>query len=223
MGLWETAFVYLLIGLVVGAAFAVFAADLSVADRLIRSAAAVLFWPLFAPIVLARSAEPPAKAATGTVETRVRASAEQLLASLARVDGIAEGVLAPELARIRGLAGSLASMERRVRDMDALLATVEFNPHLAREAGASLRSRGVNPEDPRVRSIEARLRNIDRLRAMRDRTADDLERIVLKLEEMSSQMELLKFAGRCDAEAVRVIKDIADSVQEATDGMLQAE
>jgi hypothetical protein len=57
---------------------------------------------------------------------------------------------------------------------------------------------------------------------MRNRTGDDLERIVLRLEEMSSQLRLLEFAGRSDAEVVQAIKEIADSVQEVTEGLLQA-
>ena len=135
---------------------------------------------------------------------------------------MAEEVVAPEVARVHGLAGSMTAMEQRVREMDALLATSEFDAAAAGAALAQLEARGLAEDDPRLESVRSRLRNIDRLRQMRNRTGDDLERIVLRLEEMSSQLRLLEFAGRSDAEVVQAIKEIADSVQEVTEGLLLA-
>jgi len=58
---------------------------------------------------------------------------------------------------------------------------------------------------------------------MRGRTSDDIERVVLKLEELSSQLRLLAFAGRVDADVVRMIKEIAESVEDVTEGLLAEE
>ncbi len=182
----------------------------------------VLFWPLYAPLLLARPSGGRAPAApdfTGRVDT----AEEQLLDALSRVEGIAEEVLAPEVARVRALVGQLAAMEKRVREMDELLGTSEFDAASARAALDELRGRGLPDDDARVESVRARLRNIERLASMRDRAREDLERVTLKLEEMSLKLKLLKFAGRSDAEVVHLIKEVAQSVEELTEGLLGAE
>jgi hypothetical protein len=224
MGVRETCVIYLLIGVAVGVAFALRATSGSAWSRAAGCVAGVLFWPLFAPIVLgAGRAEPRCETGNGGIalDARIHGAEEKLVEALSHVEGVAEEIIAPEVSRVRGLAGSMASMARRVREMDALLAGTEFDAGVARAALQGLEARGLGEPDPRVQSIRARLRNIERLDGMRARTADDLERIVLKLEEMSSQIHLLKFAGRSDEELVRMIKGIAESVTQATESLLQ--
>jgi hypothetical protein len=225
MGVRETAIIYLLVGAVIAAALLMRGDETGHGRRALGALAGFFFWPLFAPVLLAGKRPEPAPASGGPgapFEARIRGAEEQLVAALSRIKGVAEDVVAPEVARVHGLAGSMASMERRVREMNELLASPEFDMGAADGALAQLEARGLAEDDPRLQSVKSRLRNIERLRQMRDRTADDLERIILKLEEMSSQLRLLKFAGRSDAELVRMIKDIADSVQEVTEGLLQA-
>jgi hypothetical protein len=57
---------------------------------------------------------------------------------------------------------------------------------------------------------------------MRERTAADLERVVLQLEEMGARLQLLRFAGRPDAELVGLLQAVASSVEEVTEGLLEA-
>jgi hypothetical protein len=152
----------------------------------------------------------------------VRAAQERLRAALRQVEGLAADVLRPEVARLRGLVDAMGKMEARVAEMDALLATPEFNRALASEQLEALARRGLGPEDARVQSVQARLRNMERLGAMRERTAADLERVVLQLEEMGSRLQLLKFAGRPDAELVELLQSVAASVEEVTEGLLAA-
>src|SRR5207237_259959 len=83
--------------------------------------------------------------------------------------------------------------------IDTLLGTEEFDLSAAREALQRLSARGIPESDPRHQSVGVRVRNIERLQGIRDRTLEDLERIALKLEEMSSRLKLLRFAGRPDA------------------------
>ncbi|MHB8877602.1 MAG: hypothetical protein ACYC8T_28255 [Myxococcaceae bacterium] len=218
MGITSTAVIYATIGLCIAAALALRDEHSSAARRAGTFALGALFWPLYAPGLLA--ARPPPLAAAPP--THIHAAEARLLAALSRVEGIAEEVLAPEVARVRAITGQLSSMERRVAEMDELLGSPEFAPAAAEAALRDLAGRGVSDEDPRVQSVRARLRNIERLRALRDRTAGDLERVSFKLEEMSSQLQLLKFAGRPDAEVVRLVKEIAESVGEATEGILAA-
>jgi hypothetical protein len=229
MGALGTLIIYGVIGLCVAVAIVLRDERGGVARTFAIFLAGWVFWPLFAPVLLGggsapartgsdRSSVPPRSA----FSPRIRAAEEQLLAALGKVEGLAEDVLTPEVARVRSVAGQMASMERRVTEMDELLKTAEFDAAVAQGALRDLATRGLVDTDPRVSSVRARLRNIERLKAMRDRTCEDLERVILKLEEMSSQLQLLKFAGRPDAEVVQLIKEVAESVEDVTEGLLAA-
>lgn len=226
MGLASTTIIYAAIGLCVAAALTLRQEDVGAAHRVGTFALGAVFWPFFAPGLLAgrgpSAGDTPAVPATPHTP-QIRTAEARLLSALARVEGIAEEVLAPEVARVRAITGQLGSMERRVAEMDDLLRSPEFDAAAAEAALASLAVRAVPEDDPRVQSVRARLRNLERLRALRDRTFSDLERVCLKLEEMSSQLQLLKFAGRPDAEVVRLVKDIAESIEGVTEGILGAE
>lgn len=216
MGMVETCILYLLLGGVVAVALVLRAERRSWGARVVTFVAGVFFWPVFAPFLLspvhsAAPATPPARAAQA-----------RLLGALGQVEGLAADVLRPEVARLRGLVEAVGKMEARVTEMDALLATPEFDRAAASEQLEALSRRGLTPEDPRVQSVQARLRNMERLAAMRERTAADLERVVLQLEEMGSRLQLLKFAGRPDAELVELLQSVASSVEEVTEGLLAA-
>ena len=216
MGIVETCILYLLLGGVVAVALVLRAEGKGRGARAVTFVAGVFFWPVFAPFLLS-SSHP---AARGTPPAR--AAQSRLLAALGQVEGLAADVLRPEVARLRGLVDAVGKMEARVAEMDALLATPEFDRSAASGQLEALARRGLPPEDARVQSVQARLRNMERLVAMRERTAADLERVVLQLEEMGSRLQLLKFAGRPDAELVELLQSVASSVEEVTEGLLAA-
>jgi hypothetical protein len=216
MGMVETCIVYLLLGGVVAVALVLRAEGKGRGARAVTFVAGVFFWPVFAPFLLS-PAHPVAP-----VTPPIRAAQSRLLAALGQVEGLAADVLRPEVARLRGLVEAVGKMETRVAEMDALLATPEFDRAAASGQLEALARRGLPPEDARVQSVQARLRNMERLAAMRERTAADLERVVLQLEEMGSRLQLLKFAGRPDAELVELLQSVASSVEEVTEGLLAA-
>ncbi|KFE67220.1 hypothetical protein [Hyalangium minutum] len=218
MGVVETCILYLLLGGVVAVALVLRAEGRSPGERAVTFVSGVFFWPVYAPFLLA-----PARASpTAAVTPPARAARERLVGALSQVEGLAADVLRPEVARLRGLVDAVGKMEARVAEMDRLLATPEFDRAAASEQLESLARRGLPPEDARVQSVQARLRNMERLVAMRERTAADLERVVLQLEEMGSRLQLLKFAGRPDAELVELLQSVASSVEEVTEGLLAA-
>src|SRR5438477_4370202 len=208
MGFAETGLVYALIGIVVGVALAL----REKRRQLLFFLAGLLFWPVFAPFLLSQGKRPEPAAAQ-----------DRVLRALAHLDGLAADVVAPEIARVRGLGGAMAAMSKRIAEMDALLSSPGLSEPAARALLQELSARGVPEKDPRQESVRARLRKIERMRAMRDRTREDLERILYKLEEMSTQLHLLKFAGRPEAEVVRAIKEVAESVEGITEGLLADE
>jgi hypothetical protein len=141
---------------------------------------------------------------------------------LTSLDGVAREVLEKEVARVQKLTGSLTGMEQRLREMDALLAAPEFDAARAEAALRELEARGSGEEDPRLQSLRARRRNIEQLRRMRDRTGQDLERALLKMEEMHSQVLLLRFANRPETELVELVKDISATVEGLSEGLMAA-
>lgn len=217
MGFVETCVIYLLLGGVVAVALVLRAEGKGPGARCATFVAGLFFWPAFAPFLLSSGKPPPSPTVLPA-----RAVQARLLSALGRVEGLAADVLRPEVARLRGLVDAVGRMEARVTEMDALLGTPEFDRVAAEAQLGTLSRRGLLPEDARVQSVQARLRNVERLVAMRERTAADLERVVLQLEEMGSRLQLLKFAGRPDAELVALLQSVASSVEEVTEGLLEA-
>ncbi len=219
MGFVETCVIYLLLGGVIAVALVLRAEGKGPGARCLTFVAGLFFWPVFAPFLLSSGRAPVSS--PGTV-LPARAVQARLLSALGRVEGLAADVLRPEVARLRGLVDAVGRMEARVTEMDTLLGTPEFDRGAAEAQLEMLSRRGLLPEDARVQSVQARLRNVERLVAMRERTAADLERVVLQLEEMGSRLQLLKFAGRPDAELVALLQSVASSVEEVTEGLLEA-
>ncbi|XXF80358.1 hypothetical protein P2318_11565 [Myxococcaceae bacterium GXIMD 01537] len=218
MGIVETCVIYLLLGSVVAVALVLRAEGQGAGARCLTFVTGLVFWPVFAPFLLS-----PGRAQAASLPVPpARAVQARLLSALGRVEGLAADVLRPEVARLRGLVDAMGRMEARVGEMDGLLSTPEFDRAVAEAQLEALSRRGLGAEDGRVQSVQARLRNVERLVAMRERTAADLERVVLQLEEMGSRLQLLKFAGRPDAELVALLQSVASSVEEVTEGLLEA-
>jgi division protein CdvB (Snf7/Vps24/ESCRT-III family) len=218
-----TALLYALVGLAVAVALLLRERRAPLLRRALLVLLAVPFWPLLAPFLLGAPAAAPPDGPRAGEDARIRKVQDEVLRALSHLDGLAEEVLAPEVARVRDLTSAMAAMSRRIAEMDALLASPELAQQPAEALLRELAARGVSEGDGRSQSVRARLRNIERLKGLRERTRADLERIVLKLEEMASQLHVLKFAGRPDAELLRAVKEIADGVESIADGLLADE
>ncbi len=222
MGILETLIIYTLIGMVIATAMAISNPQASPLIKLATITSHTLFWPFFAPVLLGKPNPNPNTTthnATPTpqtppwTDTRIRDAERGLLTALSRLDGIAEEIIAPHTESIKSLTRSLAKMDERAREMDELLQSPEFDPISAQTALNTLLEHTKNTEkDTRTESIRARIRNINRLQTMRERTRTDIERAVLKMEEMSSQILLLRFADCPETDMANIISDISATV-----------
>jgi hypothetical protein len=212
-----TLVIYVILGLVVAVATALRDGRPAPARLAFLFTAGVAFWPLLAPSLFGGAAPPAPSAAAspdGAFEPRIQAAEDQILAALAKVKGgVAAGALAPEAARVRHLAGSLRALATRLGEIDETLGAPELDAPKLEARLADLAARGAAEGDARAASLRARLRSVERLRALRARTHDDLERALFKMEEITSQMLLLKFAGRPDTEVAGLIDEIAEGVE----------
>jgi hypothetical protein len=226
MGFHETAVLYGLIGLAVSASLGLQRGAAPLVRRIGLHALWTLLWPFFAPVLFGGAVHDPDRGAAArgagqraARDPRLQAAQQRLLQALGGLDGVAREVLEREAGRVQKLAGSLGAMEQRLHEMDALLASPEFDPARAEAALQEMCARGPAQDDPRLESLRARRRNIEQLRALRERAAQDLERALLKMEEMASQILLLRYTNRPETELVELVREIAAAVEGLSEGL----
>ncbi len=225
MGITETGIIYGIIGAVVASAMWLARPASSAIIGGARFVLHTVLWPFFAPVLLGSSTErraPPGKEPSGSSDPRVAEAEARLLDALASLDGVAEDILGPEMERVRELTGSLGIMSRRIGEMDELLATDEFDEERAHKALETICAEDEPDNRARRDSVQARLRNIRRLKQMRQALSADLDRAILEIEEISSQIRLLRFADRPEHEVSGLIQDIAATVEGLSEGLLPA-
>ncbi len=221
MGLLDqTLLLYLIIGAGVAGALYLSGAG-SRPGRWFGLAAALPFWPLYLPILLSRPAREPCPAApTGTPAPRDEMAAAigqvdaELEAALGSLDGWAEDVLAREKGRVRELRSAWTAQAERIREMDRVLVLPEQD--------------GIGPESgpaaDRLRhSYQARRKNLDRLRQVRQRAYEDLMATLAWVRELVSMIHLAKFTGAPAARAEELVSQIAAAVEGLSEVTWQAE
>ena len=214
MGFAETMIFYLLLG--VGVAIADFLSDArrSRLSPVFRAATALVFWPLYLPILLAGPRPGPSPQiatfpndgdAMSQAIARVEAELEMALASL---DGWVEDVLARETDRLGELSTAWRAQAVRIREMDRLLARagpVDLEPISA--------IAGRETTDRCRQSEQTRRANVARLRQVRDRAYDDLMGTLAWVRELVSMIHLAKFTGAPASKAEELVAQIAAAVE----------
>jgi hypothetical protein len=202
----QTLILYVVIG--IGVAGAVLLAERSPRrSGLFPILAAIPFWPLYVPLLLApRSASPTSPKPPSPRDELATAIAQveaELDAALGSRDGWAEDALATEKLRIRDLRTAWAAQSQRVREMDRILA----NPETPDES---------SPADERSQqNRKARLENIERLRRLRQRAFDDLAASLTWVRELVSRIHVAKFNGSGAKRTQELVAQIAAAVEEA--------
>jgi hypothetical protein len=202
----QTLVLYLVIG--TGVAAAVYLSGGP--SRWFRVVTAVPFWPLFVPVLL--TASQPTESNLSPVATpndelaaAIARVDNELAAALGSLDGWAEDVLARERGRIRDLRTAWLAQAQRIREMDRLLEL----PQNADESSDHLET----PDDRLRNSRAARRQNVERLRGLRRRAADDLARSLAWVRELVSMIHLAKFSGAPAARAEELVAQIAAAVE----------
>ncbi len=214
MGFAETMIFYHLIG--VGVAMAVFLADgrQNRVSPWFRAASAVVFWPLYLPIVLARprpSPKPDAVATQTDADAMAHAIAQveaELEIALASLDGWVEDVMSRESDRFHELSTAWRTQAARIREMDRLLALVEPEPS-DRMPPVS----GLEVTDRCRQSEQTRRANLGRLRQVRSRAYEDLMGTLTWVRELVSMIHLAKFTGAPASRAEELVAQIAAAIE----------
>jgi len=228
LGLTETFFFYLLLGVGVGAAVLLQDTVLTGSERLFRVLTAVAFWPIYVPVLLQRSPSDDVSATRGGVvprpSTRSRdemdAAIEQveteLDAAMKSLGGWAENVLTSEDARFSELRATWRTQADRIRELDTLLVQPDFVA-----GSASVESESVGRADDSITGCDERIRqtedsrreNIARLRAVRRQVHDDLLGTLAWVRELVTMIHLAKFTGAPASRGEELVAQIAAAVQ----------
>jgi hypothetical protein len=198
--------IYLMIGTGVGCAMFL-ADDCGMrGERWFRVVTAVPFWPLYVPILfraMERAGVPVAREAGDEMDAGIAQVDGELQAALGSLDGWAEGVLTREKDRLRELRSAWIAQAQRIREMDRLLA----GPRPA----AALAGAVVHPRV--LQSEQARQRNLERCRRLRERAYDDLMGTLAWVRELVSMIHLAKFTGAPASRAEDLVAQIAAAVE----------
>jgi hypothetical protein len=217
MGIVGTFMIYLIIGMVVATALWIAHGHTLSVSAVFDLVTWTLLWPFFAPLLFGQAlavASPRINSAAqrDVKDSRLHETQQRLLQAIGRLDGLAEGVINPQLTQIEAMVRSLDVAEHRLQEMEEMLHSREFNMARVDVALHDMRDKGYDDEELRVRSLHARRRNIERLQTMRDRTRDELDRALIKLEEISSQVLLLRFADQPETKLASLLKEVAGNV-----------
>jgi hypothetical protein len=213
----QTLILYLVVG--AGVARAVYLAQHTGrrTKRWFLVATAVLFWPLYLPVLLASgraetgesSDAPPAD--EDDLIAAIRQVNAELTAALGGIEGFAEEVLLREKVRLRDLSAAWLAQARRIREMDRVLAQPEYAPDHFPELSPAP---GTSAAGDRRRSCQqARRQNVERLRQLRDRSYVELMGSLVQVLELVSMIHLAKFSGAPAARAEELVAQIAAAVE----------
>jgi hypothetical protein len=221
MGLAETLVFYLAIGIAV--AVAVWSTDAEgpreyrVAERSLRAATALAFWPVYLPILLtpASPTDPPKLPPEGVqpdeLSTCIGDVERELDATLSSLDGWAEHTLLRERDRIAELRTAWNWQADRIRQMEEVLGRIAKSPK-ANSPGARA-PEGNDGNDRIQRSELSRRQNLDRLRQVREQACEDLMATLARVRELISLIHLAKFTGAPASRADELVVQIAASVE----------
>jgi hypothetical protein len=213
MLLTETAIFYLVLGACV--AVATYVRDEAPRERAwVQSAGALLFWPLFLPMLLARGESErmeatmknrPDEVSPDALAKAIQQVEAELDAAIEGLDGWAEDVLNSERQRLDELRTAWKLQAERIRQLDLLLAEPAASADPLAEAAAEVAQA--------QRSDELRRENIRQLAALRNRMHDDLIGTLAWVRELVTMIHLAKFSGAPAARAEELVEQIAAAVQ----------
>lgn len=199
----ELLVIYLLVGLGVCVAW----------GRTGRSGAAAVLplWPLFVPTLLAAAAPvsaTPQRPMPGSWGPRIEAAVSELERALAAWGSLPDPTQFE--ASIRSARRGLEALALRHAQLSEVLATPE------NDAERLARSLGESPQAARP-LVEARLANVQRLESLRGESADQLERALAGLADLTTRVHLARFTGDAAQELSAQLARLAAAVDGASE------
>src|SRR5580700_8711361 len=208
---------YLVFGMGVAAALVLGDATRGSGQRIFRFVAAILFWPLYVPLLLERSdgtsveEEKPVVEPADSLSHAIEQVECELDAALGSLGGWAESVLVDERQRLEELRAAWRSQAARVRELDRFLAQPDAMS--AADDQGPLDGLGAAADERRQKSEQGRLENMRRLRLLRQRMLEDLLATLAWVRELATMIHLAKFSGAPASRAEELVSQIAAAVE----------
>ncbi len=209
MTLGQFLLLYLLAGSAVAAAVLLTFAAPSRGERAFQVATALLFWPFYLTLLLSRG-----RATTNSQPVELASPTDALGRAIAQVDaelgaalhgmgGWADRVLEHQGERLQRVRTAWTAQAERVREMDRLLAQLEWDADEPLDGPAS----------ERVQASRAAVRqNLHQLRQIRERAHQRLLETLAAVRELVSMIHLAKFTDAPAARAEELLAQVAAAV-----------
>ncbi len=215
MDLTITSIFYLALGLGVGVAIGLKERSSSPLNYLGKPLAAVLFWPLFVPLLMESDRQPldafergmksPLLVSDDALSQAIQQVEGELDAALDSLQGWADSNLVREQDRFLKLRVAWRVQAHRVRELDQLLSAPSFSAKNVSEPS--------NDDDKRSQLERSRNENIDRLKQVRDQQRHDLLTTIAWVRELVTMIHLAKYTGAPASRAEELVRQIATAIE----------
>jgi hypothetical protein len=221
MNITTTLLFYLLFGNAVAVAVYLSCGDTSRSQRWYRTVTAVVFWPLYLPILLQRPTnQVPQSVEHGesnglSLEAVVDADEmsvaiyqveTELDLALTSLGGWSDDVLTREEHRFEELRVTWHAQAVKIRELDRVLSQLVVTE-------TAMSPLATEPSERVASSQRARQANIARLRALRDRYYADLMDMLARVRELVTMIHLAKYTGAPASRAEELVMEIASSIE----------
>lgn len=229
MSLGVTLCFYLVIGAAVAVALLISEASALRFGRLYIAATALLFWPLYLPVLLAADRSMPQHNGQSPPEGQpqqlpndemavaISQVERELDAALNSLNGWAEAVLSPEADQFAKLRFAWHQQAERVRELDRLLSS---NAHDA--PSAATMTEAMTPQSSSANQIMAseRLRqeNLAKLGLVRQQCHFDLLATLAKVRQLVTLIHIAHYTGAPASSAAELVQQIAAAVEDLAKG-----
>jgi hypothetical protein len=213
-----TLLIYLLLG--AGVAGAVYLSDMarSPAERWFQVTTALIFWPLYVPLLLqsrrspATTPHPPPTHEEDELTTAIARADGELKAALNTLDGWPDDVLQRERGRICELHAAWIAQAERIRDLDRLLASPEYSESstdLLVGLPAWPDGAADHVSEHPLHAPDTLGQNVQRLREVRQRAYADLMDSLAGVRRLVAMIHLARFSGAPAARAQELVGQLA--------------
>ena len=215
MNLTTTLLFYVVIGAAVAVAVHVTPDAVGIRQRVFRTLSAIVFWPLYLPVLLARPGSTPEPVESAPVpRDEIAAAIAQVEAeldlALASLDGWSDAVLAREQHRFAELRAAWHAQADKIRQLDRLLEQPVFAESTIDQAVVAYADQNHSSI---ANSQKARQANVARLRALRDEFHADLTSTLARVRELVTLIHLARYTGAPASRAEELVLQIATSIE----------
>ncbi|MDB4955731.1 MAG: hypothetical protein JWO36_3300 [Myxococcales bacterium] len=157
-------------------------------------------WPLYVPLSFSRGSDDQRET--------------ELLAALARAQTSPLASVLPDAETARVLGSRLREAEKRLAELDAILARPDFDPTAVEARAISLAARGATGA---AATAHLRVRTLGQLRALRERYRSELDEVGELIAQLVTQAELVRMQPSMAHASSELVQELVNRVESLGD------